>query len=58
MMVGGNITGRTEILTTGIVGAVSTGDFAFAIALSVILMILVYLVNLILTTIQQRSKTR
>jgi tungstate transport system permease protein len=57
-MVGGNITGRTEILTTGIVGTVSTGDFAFAIALAVILMILVYLVNLVLTTIQQRSKTR
>jgi tungstate transport system permease protein len=57
-MVGGNITGRTEILTTGIVGTVSTGDFAFAIALGVILMILVYLVNLVLTTIQQRGKTR
>jgi tungstate transport system permease protein len=58
MMVGGNIVGRTEILTTGIVGTVSTGDFAFAIALGVILMILIYLVNLILTTIQQRSRLR
>jgi tungstate transport system permease protein len=58
MMVGGSIVGRTEILTTGIVGSVSAGDFAFAIALSVILMILIYLVNLILTTIQQRNKTR
>ena len=58
MMVGGNITGRTEILTTGIAGTVSTGDFAFAIALGVILMILIYLVNLILTTIQQRSRVR
>jgi tungstate transport system permease protein len=58
MMVGGSITGQTEIMTTGIVSASSRGDFAFAIALSVILMILIYLVNLILTTIQQRSKTR
>jgi tungstate transport system permease protein len=57
-MVGGNIVGRTEILTTGIAGTVSTGDFAFAIALGVILMILVYVVNLILTTIQQRGKAR
>jgi tungstate transport system permease protein len=58
MMVGGNITGQTQIMTTGIVATVSAGDFAFAIALSVILMILIYLVNLILTTIQQQSKTR
>jgi tungstate transport system permease protein len=58
MMVGGSITGQTEIMTTGIVTATSKGTFAFAIALSVILMILIYLVNYILTTIQQRSKTR
>jgi tungstate transport system permease protein len=58
MMVGGNITGQTQIMTTGIVAAVSAGDFAFAIALSVILMILIYLVNLVLTTVQQRSKIR
>jgi tungstate transport system permease protein len=57
-MVGGNIVGRTEILTTGIVGTVSTGDFAFGIALSVILMVLIYIVNVILTSIQQRGKTR
>jgi tungstate transport system permease protein len=57
-MVGGSITGRTQILTTGIMGSVSAGDFAFAIALSVILMILIYLVNLILTTAQQRGKAR
>jgi tungstate transport system permease protein len=58
MMVGGNITGQTQILTTGIVATVSAGDFAFAIALSVILMILIYLVNLLLTNIQQQGKTR
>jgi tungstate transport system permease protein len=58
MMVGGNITGQTRVMTTAIVGEVSIGDFALAIAFSVILMILVYLVNYILTAIQQRSKTR
>lgn len=57
MMVGGSITGQTEIMTTGIVTATSKGEFAFAIALSVILMILIYLVNYILTTAQQRSKS-
>jgi tungstate transport system permease protein len=55
-MVGGNITGQTRVMTTAIVAETSKGDFALAIAFSVILMILVYLVNLILTTIQQRSK--
>jgi tungstate transport system permease protein len=58
MMVGGNITGQTRVLTTAIVGEVSKGDFALAIAFSVILMVLVFLVNYILTTIQQRGKSR
>jgi tungstate transport system permease protein len=58
MMVGGNILGQTRVLTTAIVGENSKGDFAYAIALSIILLVLVYLVNLILTIIQQRSKTR
>jgi tungstate transport system permease protein len=58
MMVGGNITGQTRVMTTAIVGENSKGNFALAIALSVILMILVLLVNLLLTMIQQRSKAR
>ena len=57
MMVGGNITGQTRVLTTAIVMEVSRGDFGMAIALSIILMILVYLVNLALTLLQQRRKT-
>jgi tungstate transport system permease protein len=58
MMVGGNIVGQTRVMTTAIVGVNSMGDFSFAIALSVILMVLVYAVNLILTSIQQRNKPR
>jgi tungstate transport system permease protein len=58
MMVGGNITGQTRVMTTAIVGENSKGNFALAIALSIILMILVYLVNFVLTSIQQRSKAR
>ncbi len=58
MMVGGNITGQTRVMTTAIVGETSKGDFDIAIALSILLMILVYLVNLALTIIQQRSKAR
>jgi len=58
MMVGGNITGQTRVLTTAIVMETGKGDFALAIALGTILMALVYLVNLCLTIIQQRSRAR
>jgi tungstate transport system permease protein len=58
MMVGGNITGQTRVLTTAIVMETGKGDFALAIALGAILMVLVYLVNLALTIIQQRSRAR
>jgi tungstate transport system permease protein len=55
-MVGGNIAGETRVLTTAIVMEVSRGNFGLAMALSIILMVLVFLVNFILTTLQQRSK--
>ena len=58
MMVGGNIQGQTRVLTTAIVLENSKGQFGMAIALGIILMLLVYLVNLILTVVQQRSKVR
>lgn len=58
MMVGGNITGQTRVLTTAIVMEVSKGDFGMAIALGIILMLLVYSVNVLLTWAQQRSKPR
>ncbi len=57
-MVGGNISGQTSVMTTAIVGETSKGDFSVAIALSILLMALVYLVNLVLTLVQQRSKAR
>ncbi len=58
MMVGANIQGYTRVFTTAIVGANSSGDMGYAIALSVMLLVLVYLVNFVLTAIQQRSKAR
>jgi tungstate transport system permease protein len=58
MTVGGNIRGQTQILTTAIVDYTGRGDFARAMAFSVLLMALVYIVNFVLTTIQQRGKTR
>jgi tungstate transport system permease protein len=58
MMVGGNITNQTRVMTTAIVGENSKGNFSLAIALSVILMVLVYAVNFVLTMIQQKAKQR
>jgi len=58
MMVGGNIAGETRVLTTAIVLEVGKGNFPVAIALGIILMLLVYIVNVVLTTVQQRSKAR
>jgi tungstate transport system permease protein len=56
MMVGGNLRYHTRVLTTAIVLENSKGQFAMAIALSLILLLLAYLVNLALTWIQQRSR--
>lgn len=55
MMVGGNLRGQTRVLTTAIVLENSRGNFAIAIALSVILMALAYLVTFALTWIQQKD---
>lgn len=54
MMVGGNLLGSTRVLTTAIVLETSKGLFASAIALSIILLLIAFLVNLGLTAIQQR----
>jgi tungstate transport system permease protein len=56
IMVGGNLAGDTRILTTAVVLEVSKGEFAPAIALSLILLALIFLVNLILTTVQQQEQ--
>ena len=56
MMVGGNLKGDTRVLTTAIVLENSRGEFAIALALSAILLLLAYLVNLTLTLIQQRGE--
>jgi tungstate transport system permease protein len=55
MMVGGNIRHQTRVLTTAIVLETGKGEFARAIALSIILLLLAFLVNLGLTSIQQRN---
>ena len=54
MMVGGNIKGQTRTLTTAMVLETSKGNFDAAIALSLLLLALIFLVNWALTSIQQR----
>lgn len=56
MMVGGNLEGSTRVLTTAIVLETSRGLFASAIALSIILLAIAFLVNFALTNIQQHRK--
>jgi tungstate transport system permease protein len=56
MMVGGNIRGQTRVLTTAIVLETSKGEFEKALALSALLLILTYLINLALTLIQQKGR--
>jgi tungstate transport system permease protein len=58
MMVGGNIRGQTRVLTTATVLETGKGNFEIAIALSLILLILTFAVNLLLTHIQQREQVR
>jgi tungstate transport system permease protein len=57
MMVGGNLLGQTRVLTTATVLETGKGNFDIAIALSVILLALVFGVTYLLTWIQQRGRT-
>jgi tungstate transport system permease protein len=57
MMVGGNISGETRILTTSIVMEVSKGNFDIALALSFILMSLAFIITFLLTYLQQRKRS-
>ena len=56
-MVGGNLAGDTRVLTTAVMLEVNRGNFAPAIALSIILLALIFVVSLVLTTVQQQERT-
>ena len=55
MMVGGNIKGETRTLTTAMVLETGKGEFDVAIALAMLLLLLMFVVNWILTRLQQRA---
>jgi tungstate transport system permease protein len=48
-MVGGNIAGQTRVLTTAAVLATSRGEFGLAIAFGLVLLLLAFAVNLVVT---------
>ena len=54
IMVGGNISGFTRVLTTAIALETQKGELELAIALGIILLSLAFIVNLVLNRIQQR----
>jgi len=58
IMVGGNIKGYSRVLTTATVMETSKGNFDIAMALGIILLLLAFMINAILTHIQQRERPR
>jgi tungstate transport system permease protein len=54
MMLGGNIRGYTRTMTTAIALETSKGEFAFGLALGLVLMTVALVVNLFLNLLQQR----
>ena len=58
IMVGGNIKGYTRVLTTATVMETSRGNFDIAIALGIILLALCFIINAVLTHVQQRERPR
>lgn len=54
MMLGGNIRGSTRTMTTAIALETSKGEFAFGLALGIVLMSVALIVNLFLNVMQQR----
>jgi tungstate transport system permease protein len=54
MMLGGNIRGYTRTMTTAIALETSKGEFAFGLALGLILMAVALVVNLFLNVLEQR----
>ena len=53
MLVGGNIEGKTRVMTTAIVLETRQGNFELALALGVILLALAFLANLVAVRLQQ-----
>lgn len=55
MLVGGNIVGRTRVMTTYIAQLQRMGDYSNAIAVGIVLLIIAFIINAILYNIQERT---
>lgn len=58
IMVGGNIKGYSRVLTTATVMETGKGNFEIALALGFILLLLAFIINAVLTQVQQRQRPR
>ncbi len=58
MIVGGNITGKTRVMTTYIAELKTMGDYSQAIAVGIILLLIALIVNIILYQFQLREDTQ
>jgi tungstate transport system permease protein len=58
MLVGGNIAGETRVLTTAILLETRRGAYAAAIALAIVLLAIAFVVNALLTRVQQPASSR
>jgi len=56
MIVGGNIDGRTRVMTTAIVLETRRGNFEFAIGLGIILLMLSFIINSVLYNLQKGGR--
>jgi tungstate transport system permease protein len=56
MLVGGNIDGRTRVLTTAIVLETRQGNFDLALALGIILLSLSFIANAVLVALQSHNR--
>jgi tungstate transport system permease protein len=54
-IVGGNIHGQTQVMTTSIVEDVGRGEFDQALAYAGVLLALAFVINALLTSVQQRA---
>jgi tungstate transport system permease protein len=55
MMVGGNIRFQTRVLTTAIVLETGKGNFSMASGLAILLLVITFLINWVLTHLQQKG---
>lgn len=56
MMLGGNIEGYTRTMTTAIALETSKGEFELALALGIVLLILAFLLNFVLSSLERRIR--